>query len=181
METHWQTIESMLAFVTFLDNKLQWQIDVAPVHIAYAFRSALPKHIHPCYVNPGSTSVAHPADTGVMKPVKGALAIVCGNFFASTLLDTIRASGSVVLSDSLAQNRDHMPVWVNEAVLALQSREKIHFNSCGGTLWTMTPPRCWARPDNTWRRAHFSAAANVDHFEKETCKARRRTRVPLPS
>ena len=64
-----------------------------------------------------------------MKPFKDALASVCGNFFASTLLDSIRAGGSVVLSDSLAQNRNHMPIWVNGAVLALQSQEKIHFNS----------------------------------------------------
>ena len=74
-ETHWQTMESVLAFVTFLDNKLQGQssapdpwvfvIDVAPVHTAYAFRSALPKH--------SSTSVAQPADVGVMKPFKDVL------------------------------------------------------------------------------------------------------------
>ena len=73
-ETHWQTTESFLAFVTILDNKLQGQssapdpwvflIDVGPVHIAYAFRSALPKHIHLCYINPSSTSVAQPADVG---------------------------------------------------------------------------------------------------------------------
>ena len=35
----------------------------------------------------------------MVKPFKDALATVCGNFFASTLLDTIRAGGSVVLSD----------------------------------------------------------------------------------
>ena len=75
-----------------------------------------------------ATSVAQPADIGVMTPFKDALATVCGNFFASTLLETIRAGGSVVLSDSLAQNRNHMPAWVNEAVFALQSQEKIHFN-----------------------------------------------------
>ena len=60
--------------MTFLDNKLQGQssapdpwvflIDVGPVHISYAFRSALPKHIHLCYINPSSTSVAQPADVG---------------------------------------------------------------------------------------------------------------------
>ena len=76
-----------------------------------------------------STSVAQPADIGVMKPFKDALATACGNFFATTLLDTIRAGGSVVLSDSLAQNRNQKPIWVNEAVLALQNWEKIHLNS----------------------------------------------------
>ena len=55
------------------------------------------------YINPGSTSVAQPADIGVMKPFKDALATVCGNFFASTLLDTIRAGGSVVLSPCIVE------------------------------------------------------------------------------
>ena len=63
-------------------------------------RSAPPKHIHRCYINPDSTSVAQPADVGVMKPFKDALATVFGNFFTATLLDTIRAGGSVALSDS---------------------------------------------------------------------------------
>ena len=61
-----------------------------------------------------------------MKPFKDALTTVCGNFFATTFLDTIRAGGSVVLSDILAKNRNPMPLWVNEAVLALHSQEKIH-------------------------------------------------------
>ena len=131
-DTHWQTMESMLAFVTFLDNKLQGQssapdpwvfvIDVAPVHTAYAFRSALPKH--------SSTSVAQPADVGVMKPFKDVLATVCGNFLATTLLDTIRAGGSVVLSDRFAQNRNHMPIWVNEAVLAENPLQELEAH-CG--------------------------------------------------
>ena len=89
----------------------------------------LPDRCCSCHINRGSTSVAQPADIGVMKPFKDALATVCGNFFATTLLNTICAGGCVVLSDSLAQNRNHMHVWVNEAVLALQSRERIYFNS----------------------------------------------------
>ena len=52
-------------------------------------------------------------------------------------------------------------------------------SKAGGTLWPMTPLRCWTRPDSTWRRIHFSPAANVDHSQKETCKARHRTRLPL--
>ena len=43
----------------------------------------------PGHINPGSTSVAQPADIGVIKPFKDALATACGNFFATTLLDSL--------------------------------------------------------------------------------------------
>ena len=98
------------------------------------------------------------------------MATACGDFFATTLLDTLRASETVVRSDSLAQKTIHMPAWVTEAVLPLQSREKIHFD---GWKHIVTHVLDTARK-------HL-AAAYVDHFQKETCKARRRTRLPLLS
>ena len=175
--THWQIMESLLEFVTLLNNKLTGQrsgpdpwvflIDVASVHIAYAFRSVHPKHTHLCCIHRGSTSVAQSADIGVTKPFKDAMATACGDSFATTLLDPLRASETVVLSDSLAQNTIHMPTWVTEAVLPLQSREKIHLD---GWKHIVTHVLDTARK-------HL-AAAYVDHFQKETYKARRRTRLP---
>ena len=79
--THWQITESLLEFVTLLDNKLTelrsgpgpwvFLIDVASVHIAYAFRSVLPKHTHQCCINRDSTSVAQSADIGSDETVQG--------------------------------------------------------------------------------------------------------------
>ena len=112
-ETHWQTIESMLAFVTFLDNKLQGQSSAPDLSSMLLWSTcvcfSLCPSIHFCFINPDKTSVAQPADIGVMKPHKDALATMCGNFFATTVLDTIRAGGRVVLSDIFAQGEDPFP------------------------------------------------------------------------
>ena len=137
-DNRWQSVESMIKWVTWMDAKLQlgpdpsdWLllIDVAPVHVAYDFRKQLPKHIHLCYVNPRTTSVAQPADVGVTKPFKDALSVACGKFWAKVLMDTLEAGGDFLLTDRLSQNRQHMPTCVHQAVESLKARQKVHRNA----------------------------------------------------
>ena len=86
---------------------------------------------------------------------------LCGNFFAS-MFGIICACGSLFFSDSFA-NSHHMLARVNEAVIAWQSGEKIHFNS-----WRdIADHSCWK---TTHGGGHTSEAANVDHSQKETAR-----------
>ena len=65
-----------------------------------------------------------------------------------------------------------MPIWVNEAVLALQNREKIHLNSWGHIV-AHDPAQVLdkARP-HLAEGTLFRSGKLLDHFKKETNKAR---------
>ena len=181
----------MLAFVTFLDKKLQGQssapdprvflIDVAPVHIAYAFSlcasQAHPPMLHQSQQHFRGTASGHWSDETLQG--RG------GHCTRQLLCDRSARHHPCKwkrrpLRQPCTEQESHACLGERSSPCIADPGEK-STSTAGGTLSTMTPPRCWTRPDNTWRRAHFSAAANVDHSQKETCKARRRTRSPLPS
>ena len=130
-ESHWQSTESMISFVQFLEKVLNptdeqrpWilLLDCASVHTASAFRQQLHSQlpwVKSIYIPGGSTAYNQPLDRSMMKSFKSAIARKASRHFAEQIL----------LVDSLDLSARFLkPViakWVHEVINDISSRRDI--------------------------------------------------------
>ena len=153
----------MLSFVIFLDNKLQGQssapdpwvfpIDVAPMSHCVCFSlCASQAHLpmpHQSRQHVRSTASGRWSDeTRQGRAGHCMRQLVCDNTARHPPCKWKRRS----LRQPCKEQEAHAFLGERSSSCIAEPGEK-STSTAGGTLWPMTPPRCW--PDSSWQRAHF--------------------------
>eukprot|EP00971_Amphidinium_carterae_P324873 6454866-Amphidinium_carterae.2 len=89
----------------------------------------------------GMTSVAQPLDTGLMRPLQVSMKATVAKHFAADVLSATEAE-PFKLSTTLASNRSLIPLWVEETMISIMSKQ---------SLW-----------DNVWK--HFNCKRPEQHL-----------------